>query len=180
MTSLKEVGQTIVKLGAPLLGSVLAGQAGATVGQMVASLFGGDVNDPQELIRRINNDGEAYLRLREMEAKERENLQRLAVLQSIHEMQEANENLRLNNENTANARENNTKHETIFPQFLSFLIFFLFAFCIYWVAAYTQDTQDRDVLYLLLGAVSTSFGAVVNYWLGSSADKRYQIGNNLK
>lgn len=76
------------------------------------------------------------------------------------------------------SNENNTSPKPMatvyFAMFISFLIIVSFYACIYWIAAYPQEAGDNDVLYMLLGVSGTSFGAVVNYWLGSSAEKSYK------
>jgi hypothetical protein len=171
--NLLDLGKEIARLGAPLLGHVIGGNAGEAIGQIVASQFGGDINDPQDLITKIRQDAESYLKLSQIQATQQENLQRLAVLQ-------AENALKYSNKNTANARSSNLQSKTYFPQVLSMVIVIGFLVCIYWIAAYKQDDVDYDVLYMLLGVIGTSFGAVVNYWLGSSAEKGIQYANNVK
>lgn len=163
--NLSDLGKEIAKYGAPLLGSVIGGPAGAAIGQIVAAKFGGDINDPQDLLKRLQADPESNLKLCEIQAIQSVDLQRLAVQQAENE-------LKLSNANTADARATNLASNTVFPQILSALIVAGFFACIYWIAAFEQDKSDHDVLYMLLGIIGTSFGAVVNYWLGSSMDKR--------
>jgi len=163
--NLMDLGKEIAKYGAPLLGGVVGGPAGAAIGQIVASKFGGDINDPEDLLTKIKQDAQANLKLIEIQSTQAVELQRLAVLQ-------AENDLKYSNENTANARQTNLAAHTIFPQILSVMIVVGFFGCIYWIAAYKQEKVDHDVLYMLIGILGTSFGAVVNYWLGSSMDKR--------
>ncbi|WP_051327186.1 3TM-type holin [Desulfatibacillum aliphaticivorans] len=76
----KSVGKTIAKVGAPLLGTAVAGPAGgAALGTLVASLFGTDPDDPEALEAAINADPEAALKLRELELQNTLELQKLVV-----------------------------------------------------------------------------------------------------
>lgn len=154
--SLMDVAKTVASY-APFLGSVLAGQFGETIGQVVAEKFGGDIHAPEELLKKIKADPESYIKLREIEAQESANLQRLAFLQA-----------ELNFKNTDSARQANIKSDSSFPQILSLGVIVGFFSCLYWVAAFPQDGSDKDILNILLGVVGSAFAAVVNYWLGSS------------
>jgi len=43
--NLSDLGKLVAQYGAPILGGVLGGPAGASVGQVVANVFGGDINN---------------------------------------------------------------------------------------------------------------------------------------
>lgn len=159
-----ELAKTIAAKGAPLLGSVIAGAPGEYVGELVAKAFGGDINDPKTLMTAINADPDASTKLAQIEANEKVELERILVEGKTKEIQS-------DVENTANARDFNVKTHSYFPQFLSTLIVTGFFLCIYWIAFFKQESQDHDIMYMMLGIIGTSFGAVVNFWLGSSADK---------
>ena len=162
--NLMDLGKQISKY-APLLGSVVGGPAGASIGQIVASQFGGNIDDPQDLLNKINQDPESHIKLCQIQASKQVDLERLAVQQAENE-------LKYSLNNTANARATNLESQSFLPQVVSLLVVMGFFGCIYWVAAYEQQYSDHEVLYMMLGIVGTSFGAVVNYWLGSSMDKR--------
>lgn len=166
--TLTELGKTIANLGAPLLGGLVGGAPGAAVGQLITDAFGGDINDPAGLMMRINANTEAAQKLQAIESDHKFELQKLALVQET-------QNIELSNKNTADARDQNVKNHTIYPQLVSTIIVIGFFGCIYWVAAYKQDASDHDVLYMLLGVIGSSFGAVVNYWLGSSSDKSFSL-----
>ena len=173
--NLESLGKAIAKYGAPILGGVVAGPAGATIGQLVASAFNGDLNDPESIIQTIAADPQSRLKLAEIQSSEKIELQRLLILGERMRLENESKQLELTNENTKNAREENTKQKTHYPQFLSTVVVIGFFACIYWVAAYHQDKADEQVLYLLLGIIGTSFNAVVNYWIGSSAEKNFDL-----
>lgn len=57
----------IVKNISPILGTALGGPAGGLVGTAIASLFGANPKDSEDLIKRINSDANAILKLKELE-----------------------------------------------------------------------------------------------------------------
>ena len=61
----KEIGRTAASVGAPLLGGVLFGPAGAAVGSIIAAQFGVSPDaTPDQVLTAINGDPDAALKLR--------------------------------------------------------------------------------------------------------------------
>lgn len=75
----KELGRLVVEKGAPLLGGVLGGPGGAALGGVVASMFGGDPENPKALAQAIQGNPDAAVKLRELEARHQERLEELAL-----------------------------------------------------------------------------------------------------
>ena len=73
----KEVGKKIIKLGAPLLGTALLGPAGTSIGAIVASAFGSDTGEPEEVLQKIIAHPEVTIKLRELELKYQVELQKI-------------------------------------------------------------------------------------------------------
>ena len=173
--NLSDLGKLVTKYGAPLLGGILGGPAGMAIGQLVGSEFGMDLSTDdgiKSIADKLIGDPTVRVKLAEIEANNKLELQRLFVSNEKDRLDSENASKALDIENTKDARANNTKNpKNYFPEILSFLIVIGFFMSIFWVAAYTQDEGDHDVLYLLLGVIGTSFSAVVNYWIGSSYDK---------
>lgn len=90
---LSGIAATIAKY-APALGAVLPIPGGFALGQVVASLFGGDITKPDELIKRINADPEAALKLAQFEMQHKVELENLAI-----------QNFQLEIQDKANARQ---------------------------------------------------------------------------
>lgn len=159
--NLSNVAETVTKLGAPLIGAALGTQAESVIVNLLSSAFGFN-GEPEQLSAAIEADPEARVKLAEIESNQKIELQKLIIQSAAAD-----------DANTADARENNNKHmaNVYFAMFISFIVIASFYACIYWIAAYPQDNNDHDVLYMLFGVAGTAFGAVVNYWLGSSADK---------
>ena len=63
----KELGENIVKLGAPLLGTAIGGPAGGIVGGLIAQLFGADPTKPDDIMAKINSDPQAATKLQDLQ-----------------------------------------------------------------------------------------------------------------
>lgn len=74
----EDLGSTVAKA-APLLGGAVGGPGGAAIGQMVASAFGVDADDPQAIQQAIERDPQAVIKLREIESRHKERLEQLAL-----------------------------------------------------------------------------------------------------
>ena len=86
--SLEALGSLIAKA-APLLGSALAGPAGAAIGSVIATKFGGDVNATNDLINRIETDPTAKIKLLEIQSNNEVELQRIHMIMAENELKYA-------------------------------------------------------------------------------------------
>jgi hypothetical protein len=77
--------KTIASL-APMLGAVLPIPGGAAIGQLIASTFGGDSNNPDELTRLIQADPDAALKLKEIESNNKVALEKLLIKKVEYEL----------------------------------------------------------------------------------------------
>lgn len=73
----EDLGTTVAKA-APLLGGAIAGPGGAAIGQLVASAFGVDPDDPAAITAAVQQDPQAAVKLREIELRHQERLETLA------------------------------------------------------------------------------------------------------
>jgi hypothetical protein len=169
---LKSLGQTVVKFGAPLLGTAIGGPAGAAIGQIIAAEFGGDINEPEDLIKKISQDPNAAAKCFEIQSNNKVELQRIAMQMAENDLRYETEKLNIAAQDTANARASNAQTKSNMPEIISFIILIGFFACIWVIVAYKQDSEDHDVLYMMFGSVSAAFGAVIQYWLGSSAGSK--------
>lgn len=158
--NLSDVGKTISKY-APLLGAVVGGAPGGAIGSLVATAFGADPDKPEDMIDKIKADPQAGLKLVEIQSNCEIELQKLAVQMA-----------QVNFDNTKDARDHNVQSKSWMPEVVSIISMIGFFGCIFMIAQYHQEAQDEQVLYMLLGSVSMSFGAVINYWLGSSSSSK--------
>lgn len=57
---------------APLIGSTIGGPAGGIIGSLVASLFGGDIKNPDDLLNKIKSDEQSQVKLKQLEIEHQE------------------------------------------------------------------------------------------------------------
>lgn len=157
----KDVAGTVAKA-APVLGAVLGGPVGAVAtaaGGLLASVLGVE-SDPGTVAQAITADPEAMVKLRQIEADERG---RLLDWQA--------EQLRAELENTKDARAREVAlaragHGGAWVTGIVALVVVAGFFGMLRVVLEQQDVSEPALL--LLGSLGTAFGAVVNYYLGSS------------
>lgn len=163
---------------APLLASVLPIPGAAAIGQAVAAVFGGNFEEPDELAKIIDKDPAAAVKLAEIQANMRVQLEQLAVTNALNERtaQLAVINNELSKmESDRLDRENARKLVLIsrMPSTVSLIILAEFFIIIVIILFYpTENQQQANILYLLFGTLAAAFAAVVNYWLGSSSSSR--------
>lgn len=170
--NLGEVGKMITQYGAPLLGSVIAGEAGSSIANILINEFGGNQNNDiglKEMADNIRANPETRVKLAEIESSHRIELQKILLAAETARLSNQVEMQKFSNENVINARNANQQKHSWFPEILSIMVTLGFFACIYWIAVDSQEKSDLDVLHILLGVIGTSFSCVVNYWLGSSA-----------
>lgn len=158
----KDVGGTVAKV-APILGAVVGGPLGAVAGAAGAliSSFLGVENDPAAVANALQNP-ETLVRLKELEAQQQARL-----------LDWQDEQLKAELENTKDARamavqlmQAGSSMGTIGPAVVSTIVTVGFAVMLWKVLEMSGAPSEAAVL--LLGSLSTAFGAVVNFYLGSS------------
>ncbi len=157
-----ELGKTIIRKGAPLLGGVIGGPGGAAIGGLIAKVFGGDPADPKDLLARVESDNDAMLKLAEIESTNEVRLAEIAF------------------RNTESARDREVQvtqatGKLNWPMYVLAAIIVLGFFGVMLAMFFRViPTGSREIALMLFGSLSANFGAVVNYFFGSSkgsADK---------
>ena len=162
----KNLVTDIAKAGAPILGGVLGGPGGATIGAMIAGLFDADPNDPQDIAMKMAIDPEATIKLQELELDHKIELEKLylADMQSARQREQ---------EITKATGALNT------PMYILAGVIVVGFFVLMLVLMKCAIPENsKDVAFILFGALSASFVQVVSYFFGSSkgsADKNILI-----
>ena len=167
----KQVGNTAISVGAPLLGGALFGPAGAAVGSIIAAQFGvSPESTPEQVMAAIKGDPDAALKLREIEITHIERLQELE-----------NERLRIETADVQSAR--NVHKDSWVPWALTFTLVAMVSgivAALLWVAI---PEDNKEVVYLVVGQLIGAFSTAIAYWLGSSkssASKDAHIAGIIK
>lgn len=152
----------IIGTAAPLLGTALGGPAGAAAGTLVASVLGVE-NKPDAVAEAIKVNPEAALKLKELEMNNAVELQKI-ILQA--------EQMRLADVASARQREVDTTKATgkrdINLYTLAWVLVVGF-FVLVGTLIFKELPKDSNgVIFMLFGSLSAGFGAVTQYFFGSS------------
>lgn len=167
--NLADLGKTVAKF-APLLGAILPIPGGAAIGELIAHEFGGDVNNPDDLMQRIVTDPNAQVKLVEIQSNCKVQLQQLKVQNAQNELAAQTAQMESDRLDRADARKNNVN--SYMPQTVTFIIMLGFFGACYMLLNGNPTQADQQVLFMMLGTISTAFGGAITYWLGSSASSR--------
>ena len=157
-----DVGKAVAKV-APILGGVLGGPVGAiagAAGALIGSALGVDA-DPEAITKALA-DPETLVKLKQIESDER---QRLLKWQSTQ--------LNAELENVKSAREREVAlaqagHGASWATSIVSCIVTIGFFVMLYLVISGGKAELGDAGLMLLGTLATGFGAVINYYLGSS------------
>lgn len=152
----KEIGNTAIKVGAPLLGGALFGPAGAAVGSIIAGKFGvSPESTPEQVMAAITGDPDAALKLREIEISHIERLQELE-----------NDRLRIETADVQNARNVHQHHWM--PSAITMVMSAMFGAIIGALFIWAIPGDNKDIVVYMAGQVSGILTSCVTYWVGST------------
>jgi len=159
---------SIVGKSAPMLGTLLGGPAGAAVGGLIASALGtGSAPDDVAQAMAVNPD--AAVKLRQIEADRTVRLQELLEQSAAAELAARTAELQTAAADRADARKTQQAVRSPIPGLLAIGITLGFFSILIVMMIGVWKPSDNQALLILLGALGTSWGAVVNYYFGSSA-----------
>ncbi|MEG2173445.1 MAG: hypothetical protein RRY29_09325 [Desulfovibrionaceae bacterium] len=159
----QDIGKSVASV-APLLGAVLGGPIGAVAGAagtLLGSFLG--VEPAPDQIAHALADPATLLRLKELESRQQDRLL---------EWQGAQLNAELENVKSARAREvelAKAGHGASWGTSIVAIIVTLGFFVMLGVVLAGNKAELGEAGIMLLGTLAASFGAVINYYLGSSS-----------
>lgn len=167
----KDIGKAVGGT-APIIGSLLGGKVGETVGNVIASLLGVDSN-PDSVSKALENNPEQLVLLKKYEMEHTIELQKL-------QLQDAQ--MYLNDVQSARSRQVETEKATgkkdINLYILAYIAVVGFFAIIAMVMLVPLPTGSGELIFFLLGALTANYNSVYNYFFGSSkssSDKQDQI-----
>jgi hypothetical protein len=158
--SLADLGKTVAKY-APLLGAVLPVPGGAAIGAAIASVFGGDINNPDDLIKRITTDPESAVKLKQIESNEKIEIERLAI-----------DRIRAGNEDRDSARKREaTIHDKV-PGQLAYVFtagYLIIVIIVIMLVKFTDlNNMEEKLCELALMGMSQAEMLILAYFYGAS------------
>jgi len=163
----------VVKGAAPLLGAALglAGPAGAVAGRLVAAALGTPEGDEDAALAAVAANPDAVLKLKELEARHAEELERLSLEVTRLEVQDRQ---------SARAREMAVIAATGKPDrnlvYLAWAILVGFVGLTAGLTIHPPPQDTTGVIYMLYATLGNSFIAVISYYFGSSAGSKAKDG----
>jgi hypothetical protein len=139
---------------APILGSVVGGPAGAAAGAMISSVLGVK-NDPDEILRKLESDPEALIKLRTLESEERKHL--LSIQMKTLDLELAD---------VKNAREAHKGHWM--PATITIILGMMSMLIMYALVYMPIPENNRDLAINYGGVILGLLTAAVTYWIGTS------------
>lgn len=155
---------------APLLGSILPIPGGAVVGQLIAHEFGGDASNPDALAATVVADPDAKVKLAQIESNTKVQLQQILMQNAQNQLVAQTAQIQSDAADRSDARKINSN--SYMPAIVTFIIIVGFFACFSIMLLYGATADTAQVLYMMIGTISTAFGGAVTYWLGSSASSR--------
>ena len=161
---------------APIVGTALGGPAGAAVGSLVAGLLGVD-NEPDAVANAIKADPNIVVKLKQLEVDAQKlhydavDKERLAELEAT----------RLQLADVLNARGRQVEHEKVTGKsdvnlyVLAWVIIVGF-FTLIGMTMFIEIKDATGTVFMLMGTLSAGFGAVIQYFFGSSASSNRKTG----
>ncbi|WP_127343086.1 hypothetical protein [Ancylomarina longa] len=152
------------------MASALTGGVGGPILNMVADVLGINSTDSNDLEKAIQNNPDAIVKLKELEMKHREKLQRLSL--EIARVDFERDQAYLSDKVSARSREveitKATGHRDVNLYILAWTVVAAF-FILTGILIYKPLSQDASgYINQLFGAMATGFGLVLSYFFGSS------------
>lgn len=174
----KDVGNIVGKI-APVVGTALGGAAGGAVGGLIADLLGTD-NDADAVAKAIQADPNIAVKLKEIELQ----AQQLHYDAIDKERQAQLDELKAYIGDVQSARERQSEHEkaTGKTDINFYVLAWVIVVCFFGLIGVLMFVEippkQTEVMFMLFGTLSAGFGAVIQYFFGSSkgsADKSAQL-----
>jgi hypothetical protein len=145
---------------APVLGSAINPLVGGPVGAMIAAALGTE-ESPDAIEAAIIGNPDAALKLKELQDRNIENLERLSLDRLATELAD-----------TQNARMNHKMSRM--PAVICVVLTLIVAVSLGFILYFPVPESNSDLVHYMFGQVTALWGASVTYWVGttrSSAEK---------
>lgn len=149
----EKVGRAIADA-APVLGSVIGGPAGGAVGAMIASTLGTSAS-PEAVLEKIKSDPEALLKIKQLEADEREHIREIQL-----------QTLQAELADVQSARAAHKDHWM--PTCITLVLAAMTTTLCWALFKYQIPNENRDIAVYVAGQIVTGFLTAIAYWIGTS------------
>ena len=166
-----------VSQAAPLLGGLLCGPAGAAIGSLIANKFGGNADNPNDLLARIQADPQSAEKLLELQSNNQLELEKIHMqmasnalkYESIQKLTEYHDRDSARQREVELAKAGKRDHTA------SILAYSLTAgaFCALAYLFVTDVPEDnKEVIVAIVSTLTTVWVTAMGYYFGSSSEKK--------
>ena len=160
---------------APIVGGLLGGPAGAAIGSVVAATLGVD-NTPDSVNNALKNNPDALVRLQELQANSKVELQKLAVTSEQHKLEAELLQYKAEVEDRNSARELAAKqpNDLIRPSITILMILGAISIVFLVFSGYAKELMTNTTASVLIGTVVgywfSEVKQVMAFWFGTTKD----------
>lgn len=168
----------LIGTAAPIVGTAIGGPAGAAVGSLVAGLLGVD-DTPDAVANAIKADPSIAIKIEELKLKAHE-----LDLEAVTKAKQAEiDELSIRLADIQSARTRQVEHEKATGEsdinlyVLAWVVIVGF-FTLIGMTMFIEIKDSTGTVFMLMGTLSAGFGAVIQYFFGSSkssADKTIEL-----
>lgn len=174
----KELAQLVAK-SAPLLGSVLAGPAGASIGALIAAKFGGDPNNPNQLVSQIIGDPQAALKLVQIQTTHELELQRMLITMAENQLKYEAEEREIAAQDRDSARMREVEvaaHRPLdkTPAILAYILTLGTFLSLGYLFLASIPETNKELVIAIVSSLTAVWVAAMAYYHGSSAGSRHK------
>lgn len=155
--NLAELGKTVANY-APLLGAVLPFPGGLALGQAIATIFGGDLDKPEELIKKIQNDPEAALKFLSLQENNK-----LEIEQLLFADRQGARQREIDFMSKTGVKDYTLKNLAYITTAGFFGVLFLL-----FMPNLDINEQEKNLILVLLGMLVSKWQTIIDYYFGSS------------
>ena len=148
----------IVAQYAPLVGAVLPIPGGQAIGELIANIFGGNINNPDDLIERIKNDKDAGFKLAQLQLNHQAMIEKIFLEDKQNARQREVEYIK------STGKEDKTLK---ILAYITTIGFFVALFLLFYPQTQIND-HERDLLAMLIGMLTSKWQTVIDYFFGAS------------
>ncbi len=139
---------------APVVGGLVGGPAGGAVGALIASALGTE-NDPEAIMKKLETDPEALIKLKQLESDERQHFLDIQLSTLQTELADVQ-----------SAREAHKSHWM--PSAITLALTLMVCAMGALLVMYPIPTENKDMSVYLFGQITGTFTTAVAYWIGTS------------
>jgi hypothetical protein len=173
----------VISKAAPLLGGVIGGPAGVAIGSLIASKFGGNSQDTDDLLARIQADPQSAVKLLEIQTTHKEEIEKihLAMAHDALKYDSLQRFTEFKDRASARQRESDLAKAGMRDYTASTLAYLLtlgvfMALCYLFVHGIPED--NKEIIVTVISALTTVWVMAMGYYFGSTSNNK-KIENEL-